>query len=160
MCAGAQTAIFLSYRLVAAVALEHIARDTGYQDAGRGFEYGGSGYDDHARASRLNGTVNSAATKAKAEQLVGGSRCEISRQSDCRFGLENSSFKDSCLDAVVTLDALLTEEMKTMLWTIIVILVILWLLGFIGGFGGSLIHILIVVAVIILIYNLVSGRRS
>ena len=46
-----------------------------------------------------------------------------------------------------------------MLWTILVILVILWLLGFIGHFGGGLIHIL-VVAVIILIYNLVSGRRS
>jgi hypothetical protein len=41
-----------------------------------------------------------------------------------------------------------------------VILVILWLLGFIGHFGGNLIHILIVVAVIILIYNLVSGRRG
>ena len=46
-----------------------------------------------------------------------------------------------------------------MLWTILVILVILWLLGFIGHIGGW-IHILIVVAVIILIYNLVSGRRS
>jgi len=53
-----------------------------------------------------------------------------------------------------------TKESETMLWTIIVILVILWLLGFIGHFGGSLIHILIVVAVIILIYNLVSGRRG
>jgi hypothetical protein len=51
------------------------------------------------------------------------------------------------------------KESETMLWTILVILVILWLLGFIGHFGGNLIHILIVVAVIILIYNLVSGRR-
>jgi len=47
-----------------------------------------------------------------------------------------------------------------MLWTILVILLILWLLGFIGHFGGNLIHILIVIAVTILIYNLVSGRRS
>jgi len=47
-----------------------------------------------------------------------------------------------------------------MLWTIVVILLILWLLGFIGHFGGNLIHTLIVVAVIILIYNLVTGRRS
>ena len=39
------------------------------------------------------------------------------------------------------------------------VLVILWLLGFIGHFGGNLIHILIVVAVIILIYNLIAGRR-
>lgn len=49
-----------------------------------------------------------------------------------------------------------------MLWTIIVILVILWLLGFgfhVGG-GSSLIHIVLVVAVIVLIYNLVAGRRS
>ena len=54
----------------------------------------------------------------------------------------------------------LTKESEIMLWTILVILVILWLLGFIGHFGGNLIHILIVVAVIILIYNLVAGRRS
>ena len=47
-----------------------------------------------------------------------------------------------------------------MLWTILVILVILWLLGFISQVGGNLIHILLVVAVIVLIYNLVTGRRS
>ena len=46
------------------------------------------------------------------------------------------------------------------MWTIVVILVVLWLLGFIGHFGGGLIHILIVLAVIILIYNLVTGRRG
>jgi hypothetical protein len=47
-----------------------------------------------------------------------------------------------------------------MLWTIIVILVILWLLGFGLHVGGGLIHIVLVVAVIILIFNLISGRRS
>ena len=48
-----------------------------------------------------------------------------------------------------------------MLWTIFVILLILWLLGgFIVPFGGNLIHILLVIAVIILIVNLVSGRRT
>ena len=47
-----------------------------------------------------------------------------------------------------------------MLWTILVILLILWLLGFIGHIGGGLIHILLVVAVIVLIYNLVTGRRA
>jgi fatty acid desaturase len=57
-------------------------------------------------------------------------------------------------------DADLTKESEIMLWTIIVILVILWLLGFIGHFGGPFIHILVVVAVIILIFNLISGRRS
>jgi len=47
-----------------------------------------------------------------------------------------------------------------MLWTIFVVLVILWLLGFTLHIGGSLIHILIVIAVVVLIFNLISGRRS
>ena len=46
-----------------------------------------------------------------------------------------------------------------MLWTIIVILLILWLLGaFVVPVGGSLIHLLLVIAVIVLIVNLVRGR--
>ena len=53
-----------------------------------------------------------------------------------------------------------SSEYKPMLWTIIVILLVLWLLGLIGHVGGSLIHLLLVVAVIVLIINLVSGRRS
>ena len=47
-----------------------------------------------------------------------------------------------------------------MLWTIFVILVVLWLLGFSLHIGGGLIHILIGVAVIVLIFNLISGRRG
>ncbi len=46
-----------------------------------------------------------------------------------------------------------------MLWTIFVILLILWLLGFGFHVAGSLIHLLLVVAVVVLIINLVSGRR-
>ena len=46
-----------------------------------------------------------------------------------------------------------------MLWTIMVVLLILWLLGFGLHVGGGLIHLLLVVAVVVLIYNLVSGRR-
>ena len=49
-----------------------------------------------------------------------------------------------------------------MLWTIFVILLILWLLGFVTGIGSgtSLIHLVLVLAVIILIYNLITGRRA
>ncbi len=47
-----------------------------------------------------------------------------------------------------------------MLWTIFVVLLVLWLLGFSFHIAGSLIHILLVVALIILIINLISGRRS
>jgi hypothetical protein len=47
-----------------------------------------------------------------------------------------------------------------MLLAIVIILGILWLLGFIGNVGGGLIHILLVVALIVFIYNMVSGRKS
>jgi hypothetical protein len=47
-----------------------------------------------------------------------------------------------------------------MLWTIFVILLVLWLLGFSFHIAGSLIHILLVIAVIVLVFNLISGRRS
>ena len=46
-----------------------------------------------------------------------------------------------------------------MLWTILVILIILWLLGFLMKIGGGLIHLILVIAVIILIIQLVTGRR-
>ncbi len=46
-----------------------------------------------------------------------------------------------------------------MLWTIVVILLILWLLGFSFHVGGSLVHLLIVIAVVVVIVNLLSGRR-
>jgi hypothetical protein len=48
-----------------------------------------------------------------------------------------------------------------MLWTVFVILLILWLVGgFIVPFGGNLIHLLLVIAVVVLIVNLISGRRT
>lgn len=47
-----------------------------------------------------------------------------------------------------------------MLWTILVILVVLWLLGVVTSYTlGGFIHILLVVAVIVLVIRLVSGRR-
>lgn len=48
-----------------------------------------------------------------------------------------------------------------MLWTIFVILLVLWLLGMVTSTTmGGFVHILLVVAVVILIINLVSGRRA
>lgn len=46
-----------------------------------------------------------------------------------------------------------------MLWTIILILLILWLAGFGFHVGGSLIHLLLVIALVVLIYNFTTGRR-
>ena len=50
--------------------------------------------------------------------------------------------------------------MGNLLWLIIVILVILWLGGFAMHLGGNLIHILLAIALIVLIINLITGRRA
>jgi len=48
-----------------------------------------------------------------------------------------------------------------MLWALVVILVVLWLAGFLAfHIAGGLIHILLVIAAIVLIYQLVTGRRA
>jgi hypothetical protein len=47
-----------------------------------------------------------------------------------------------------------------MLWTIFAILIILWLLGWGFHVAGGLIHLLLVIALIVLIVNLVTGRRT
>ena len=46
-----------------------------------------------------------------------------------------------------------------MLWTILIVLLILWLLGFSFHIAGSMVHLLLVVALVILVINLISGRR-
>ncbi len=51
------------------------------------------------------------------------------------------------------------SSLASLLWTLIVILVVLWLLGFALNVGGSLIHLLLVVAAVLFIINLLTGRR-
>ena len=51
-------------------------------------------------------------------------------------------------------------RMGNLLWVIIVVLVILWLLGYVAlPIGGNLIHILLVIALILVVYRLATGRR-
>jgi len=50
--------------------------------------------------------------------------------------------------------------MGGLLYTIITILFVLWLIGFLMHIGGGLIHILLVAAVIIFIFQLITGRRA
>lgn len=47
-----------------------------------------------------------------------------------------------------------------MLYTIITLLVIFWLLGFVAHIGGGLIHTLLVIAVVLFLFNLLSGRSA
>ena len=57
-------------------------------------------------------------------------------------------------------DAGRAEEAK-MLWTIVVILAVMWLLGMVSSYSaGGLIHLLLVLAVIVVLFNLIQGRRA
>ena len=48
-----------------------------------------------------------------------------------------------------------------MLWTIAVILIILWLLGLVTSYTmGGLIHILLVIAIVVVLVNIIHGRRA
>jgi hypothetical protein len=52
--------------------------------------------------------------------------------------------------------------LANILWTVVVILVALWLVGLILGWaaGSPLLHVLVVIAVVIVLYNLLVGRRA
>jgi len=47
-----------------------------------------------------------------------------------------------------------------LIWTLIVILVALWLIGFIAHVAGGFIHLLLVIALILLVFNLLTGRGA
>lgn len=47
-----------------------------------------------------------------------------------------------------------------MLWTLVAVCLILWLLGFSMSIGGGFIHLLLVVALVVFVINLISGRRG
>ena len=49
--------------------------------------------------------------------------------------------------------------MANLLWLIAIVLIVLWLLGFAFKIGGGIIHLLLVIAVIVVIYRLVTGRK-
>jgi hypothetical protein len=48
----------------------------------------------------------------------------------------------------------------TMLWTLIVLLFLFWLIGFAFDVAGGIIHVLLVIAAVLFLVNLISGRRT
>lgn len=50
--------------------------------------------------------------------------------------------------------------MVGVLWVILAVVVVFWLIGLLFDLAGNLIHILLIVALAILIYNLLTGRRA
>lgn len=70
------------------------------------------------------------------------------------------------MNNLLYLSNVLTKKIKIMrgiLWLVAVICIIVWVLGMLGiggGMGmGQLIHILLVIAVIVILYNIISGRK-
>jgi hypothetical protein len=62
---------------------------------------------------------------------------------------------------VIELGYKLDLEDKTMLWTIFVILLVLYLLGLVSSYTmGGFIHLLLLLALVVLVINLISGRRA
>jgi uncharacterized membrane protein YtjA (UPF0391 family) len=49
---------------------------------------------------------------------------------------------------------------NVMLWTIVVLLLIFWLLGFAFDVAGGIIHVLLVIALVLFVVNLITGRRT
>ncbi|HEY8476256.1 MAG TPA: lmo0937 family membrane protein [Chloroflexota bacterium] len=50
--------------------------------------------------------------------------------------------------------------MSGILWTILVVLLLLWLLGFFVANLGSIVHVLLIIALVVLVYNLLVGRTA
>jgi Family of unknown function (DUF5670) len=78
-----------------------------------------------------------------------GTACALIEAEETRFTRSRISPISHC------------PEDRTMLWTIALVLFVLWILGF-GVFhiAGGLIHILLVLAVISILWNLIAGRRA
>ena len=80
------------------------------------------------------------------------------RGCPCELRWQQGHDYPACLTS--TSNSLNQAKEELMLWTILVVLLILWLLGFSLHVGGGLIHILLVIAVVVLVINLISGRRT
>jgi hypothetical protein len=52
------------------------------------------------------------------------------------------------------------QEVATMLWTLIVLLLLFWVLGLAFNVAGGIIHVLLVIALVLFLVNLISGRRT
>ena len=89
----------------------------------------------------------------------------MSQQPNCRVGHGESkvfsprSGADSPMDQFVLL-TLRAKERKNMLWTLAVILLVLWALGLATAYTvGGLIHVLLVVALVVVVIQIIQGRR-
>jgi hypothetical protein len=63
-------------------------------------------------------------------------------------------------DVVRRLPLIGAREVATMLWTLIVLLLLFWILGLAFNVAGGIIHVLLVIALVLFLVNLITGRRT
>ncbi len=51
-------------------------------------------------------------------------------------------------------------SLTNILWLVVAVIVALWLIGLVANIAGNLIHLLLLVALAVLVYNLIAGRRA
>jgi hypothetical protein len=91
-------------------------------------------------------------------QFTGSERLEFARGAGETVEIYVSDKRNGSGSCEARYD--LTERNNPMLWTIFVILLVLWLLGLVSSYTlGGFIHILLVIAIVVLIVQLISGRR-
>ena len=52
------------------------------------------------------------------------------------------------------------RSVGNIIWLVVLAIVVLWLIGFITRVAGGLIHLLLIVALVLIVYNLITGRRA
>ena len=102
----------------------------------------------------LGGTMECAANEQSCSAL------RIGNRQTHESGNPGNSWWKRSTDSELLGGADNSQRRTNMLWTIFVVLGILWLLGFSLHIGGGLIHLLLVVALVVLVINLLSGRRG
>jgi hypothetical protein len=113
-----------------------------------------------ARSALLRRTSPADANLQQAANEQSCSALAIGMSETHCSGIPGSSLVERPPDPDFLGDAENSQRRTNMLWTIFVVLGILWLLGFSLHVGGGLIHILLVVALVVLVINLLSGRRG
>jgi hypothetical protein len=91
-------------------------------------------------------------------------RLSLKTLSPCRFEANNPAHwprvQAVCCESSDSCQSRTARKRCTMLWTIFVILLVLWLLGVVSSYTlGGFIHILLVIALVVLLIQLISGRR-
>ena len=101
----------------------------------------------------------SAAEPAASTRYSVPNRARRSRSIARRTGASSSTARIAGLAAMAASVASACATLRAMVWVIVGVLVFLWFLGFLLRAAGGFIHLLLIVALVIVIYRLLTGRR-